>query len=202
MRDEIVNELIRRCRKGEESAYGELFDEIRPDVLRILHTVVGPVQDLEDIIQTIFLELFRSLPNFRRDSKFSTWLYRLVYNVALQQIRRRRIVPGRTDVDAILESLAGTTPNPLQVSEKKEMIELVSQALDSLGPKKRTVLVLHDIEEHSLDEVAELTGVGKLTVKSRLYYARKEFAKKIRQIFILSEAKTTEAIDRQRTKKD
>ncbi len=195
MRDDIVNELIRRCGAGEESAYGELFDEIRPDVLRILHTVVGPVQDLEDILQTVFLELFRSLPTFKNRSKFSTWLYRLVYNVALQQIRRRRILPGQVDVEKVLDHLAGTTPNPLQISEQKEMIELIAQALDSLGPKKRTVLVLHDIEEFSLDEVAKRVGTGKLTVKSRLYYARKEFAKKMRQIFVLSDAKVDKAKD-------
>ena len=186
MPEKIVEEIIRRCLSGEDRAYVELFEAILPDVRRILFSAAGSIEDMEDLMQSAFIEVFRSLPSFRGESKFSTWLYRLLVNTTFQYMKKNRLRWKPIDGVDILDDMPSSAPDPERQAGQNELIECTNAVLTNMGDKKRMVLLLHHVEGLSL---AELLDVSRLTVKSRLYHARKEFAKEMRKFFVMEDAK-------------
>ena len=173
---EAVNPIVRRAQDGDETAFRELFLRHRTDVARIVFRVIGPSSDIDDVVQDAFVHVYRSLPSFRGESKFSTWLYRLTVNVARMHLRRGRSRPQTVDV-AVPEAPRGDTPagdNPEEAIERADRVRTLYRLLDSLSEKKRAVLVMHDLEGVSASEIAEVVEAPVLTVRTRLFYARKE----------------------------
>jgi RNA polymerase sigma-70 factor (ECF subfamily) len=167
--------LITRAQAGDETAFTELFRRHRGDVTRLVYRVIGPSADVEDVVQDVFVHVYRSLPRFRGDSKFSTWLYRLTVNVARMHLRRGRSRPRFADVpvpEAPRDGLPIETPD--RQAERAERVAALYRLLEDLSEKKRTVLVLHDFEGVAAKEIAGMVEAPVLTVRTRLFYARKE----------------------------
>jgi RNA polymerase sigma-70 factor (ECF subfamily) len=124
-----------------------------------------------------------SLPNFRGDAKLSTWIHRIAVNVTLQHIRRkgRRVQLQLREEPPAEERTAQAAPTTTPEDEAilRDRRAAVERALAALSPKKRVVLVLSDFEGHSSQEIAEIVGASSLTVRTRLFYARKEFYRAI-----------------------
>jgi RNA polymerase sigma-70 factor (ECF subfamily) len=167
--------LIDRAQNGDASAFRELFVQHRGDVLRIVHRMLGPTPEVEDVVQEVFLHVYRSLPSFRGESRFSTWLYRLAVNVSRMHLRARRSRPRFADVE-VPEAPRDDAPHetPEVALERNERVRTLYRLLDALSEKKREVLVLHDFEGVPAKEIAEICGVPVHTVRTRLFYARKE----------------------------
>jgi RNA polymerase sigma-70 factor (ECF subfamily) len=174
--DPRAPELVARCQRGEREALGEFYRRYRGEVTRNLQRVLGPGRgDLEDVLQDVFIEAFRSIGRFRGDSKLSTWLYRVCINVALQRLRKRKRL-AEVPSEQAGESLPGIdAETPERGLDTRRRLEAVYRILDHLAPKKRVVFVLHEIEGREPKEIAELVGAPVLTVRTRLHYARKEF---------------------------
>lgn len=174
---DVIDPLVRRAQRGEERAFGELFARHRADVARIVHRILGSSADLEDVVQEVFIQVFRSLPSFRGESKFSTWLYRLTVNVTRMHVRHMRARPklvGSPPSDpAALE--AASAPNaPDERTETARRLRALHALLGRLSEKKREVLALHDFEGVPAAEIARILDIPVLTVRTRLFYARKE----------------------------
>jgi RNA polymerase sigma-70 factor (ECF subfamily) len=166
-------QLLQRCQAGEREALGEFYRLYRPDVVRNLHRVLGPGRgDLEDVLQDVFIEAFRSIGRFRGDAKLSTWLYRVCVNVALQRLRKRKRLSEVSD-ENVPESTNPHTPEGDLDAQRR--LKAVYTILDRLSPKKRVVFILHEIEGREPKEIADIVGAPVLTVRTRLHYARKEF---------------------------
>jgi RNA polymerase sigma-70 factor (ECF subfamily) len=166
-------QLLQRCQVGEREALGEFYRLYRPEVVRNLHRVLGPGRgDLEDVLQDVFIEAFRSIGRFRGDSKLSTWLYRVCVNVALQRLRKRKRLSEVSD-ENVPESTSNATPEGDLDAQRR--LKAVYNILDRLSPKKRVVFILHEIEGREPKEIASIVGAPVLTVRTRLHYARKEF---------------------------
>ncbi len=180
-RDERLEQVVVRCREGEQAAFSELFRLIRTDILRIVVSTVGPDAELEDIVQTASLEVFRSIRRFKGQSKFSSWLYRLVVNVALQHLRRRKTVPRPIDVGGLADVLVAADEDPESVSVHRERLRSIREIIQEIAPKKRAVFLMHEVDGFTPEEIADKLGVSRLTIKSRLFYARKDFQRKLRQ---------------------
>ena len=88
-----MDPVVARAQAGDEAAFQELFVQHRELVARVVHRVMGPSPELEDVVQDVFVHVYRSLKNFRGDSKFTTWLYRLTANVTKMHLRRKRSRP-------------------------------------------------------------------------------------------------------------
>jgi len=177
-------DLIERCRADERAAQDELYHRFRRQVAGNLYRVLGDRTDLEDLVQEVFVIAFRGLERFRGDARLSTWLYRICVNVALGKIRTRRRRPtavGVVDLDAtpVDPSLTDRPETPEKSLERREERERVYRALEQLAPKKRIVLYLHEIEGLDLKEIAYLVDSNPVTVRTRLFYARREFYKVI-----------------------
>ena len=166
--------LVERCRRGDKESLGMFYRVYRSDVARNLYRVLGPNRDdLDDAVQEVFIEVFRSITRFRGEAKVSTWLYRVCINVALQRLRKRkRLAEVSSDHE-------GGDPRdertPQRAMETNERMRAVYAILDHLSPKKRVVFVLHEIEGREPKEIAGIVGAPVLTVRTRLHYARKEF---------------------------
>jgi RNA polymerase sigma-70 factor (ECF subfamily) len=172
---ESIDPLVRLAQRGDEYAQNELFKRHRAEVARIVARALGPDADFEDVVQDAFIQIFRSIDGFRGDSKFSTWLYRLVTNVVRMHLRKRRvrpmIAPGVAPERAARPDSTGSPESSL---ERSWRIRRLYQHLDRLTEKKRSVLVLHDFEGVAPVEIAEIVGAPVLTVRTRLFYARRE----------------------------
>jgi RNA polymerase sigma-70 factor (ECF subfamily) len=175
-------ELIARCRADERAAHDEFYHRFRRQVAGNLYRVLGDRTDLDDLVQEVFVIAFRGLERFRGDARLSTWLYRICVNVALGRIRTRKRRPaaiGLADLDAAATdpSLTERPETPAQSLQRRQDQERVYRALEVLAPKKRVVLYLHEIEGLDLKEIADLVDSNPVTVRTRLFYARKEFYK-------------------------
>ncbi|MGE0871180.1 MAG: RNA polymerase sigma factor [Kofleriaceae bacterium] len=176
--------LIARCRNRERAAHDELYHRFRRQVAGNLFRVLGDRSDLEDLVQEVFVIAFRGLERFRGDARLSTWLYRICVNVALGRIRTRKRRPaalGGIDVDStsLDPSLVERPETPDRSLERREQQARVYRALETLAPKKRIVLYLHEIEGLDLKEIAYLVDSNPVTVRTRLFYARREFYRAI-----------------------
>lgn len=180
--DEV--DLIQRCRAHDRAAHDELYHRFRRQVAANLYRVIGDRTDLDDLVQEVFVIAFRGLERFRGDARLSTWLYRICVNVALGRIRSRKRRPppiGVVDLDAATTdpSLIERPETPQQSLERRRDQEMVYRALEHMAPKKRIVLYLHEIEGLDLKEIAYLVDSNPVTIRTRLFYARREFYKLI-----------------------
>ena len=175
-------ELIARCRADERAAHDELYHRFRRQVAGNLYRVLGDRSDLDDLVQEVFVIAFRGLERFRGDARLSTWLYRICVNVALGRIRTRKRRPaaiGVADLDAanadpsLIERPGDAGAQPRAPPGSRARL----RALELLAPKKRIVLYLHEIEGLDLKEIAYLVDSNPVTVRTRLFYARREFYK-------------------------
>ncbi|CAN0583447.1 unnamed protein product, partial [Laminaria digitata] len=173
-------ELLRRWRSGDESAFTEIFTRYRALVYGVLSHLMPGDPELEDVVQSAFVEVFRSLGSFEGRSKLSSWIARVALHVGYHHLRRRKSRPTDYGADwkipeVVDDSLAG---DPARAAESQEVLARVYAILETLPPKKRTVFILNDLQGLPQEQVAEVVGVRVATVRTRLFYARREFWKK------------------------
>jgi RNA polymerase sigma-70 factor (ECF subfamily) len=169
-----LDPLIQRAQDGDPRALRDLFLRYRGDVARIAFRVLGPSPDLDDVVQEAFIQLYRSLSSYQGNAKFTTWLYRVVTNVARMHRRRERSRPQLESASRVqLEQTDGAS-GPLADAERGERLRALYRHLEALSERKRTVLVLHDLAGLPAGEIAEIVDAPVLTVRTRLFYARKE----------------------------
>jgi len=179
-------DLVARCRAGERTAHDEFYQRFRRLVAANLYRVMGDANELDDLVQDVFVIAFRGLDSFRGDARLTTWLYRICVNVALGRIRTRTRRPPPLavgDVDDLAErannGLSERPETPERALQREQDRARVYRALDQLAPKKRIVLYLHEIEGLDLKDIAYLVDSNAVTVRTRLFYARREFYKLI-----------------------
>jgi RNA polymerase sigma-70 factor (ECF subfamily) len=153
-----------------------LYRRHRRDVARLVHRMLGPRHDIEDVIQEVFVQVFRSLGSFRGGSAFTTWLHRVTVNVVLMHRRAARSRPVFAE-----ELPADIVADPIGLApdddfERIARVEAFRRLIDRLSPKKAEVFVLHDLEGESAHAIAKIVGCPVLTVRTRLFYARREIA--------------------------
>lgn len=173
-RSPVSGELIERCRRGDRDAQRELFERTVDDVDRILLRLVGPVADRADLVQESYLALWRALPKFRGEARFSTFLFGICLRVAKRRARgwaRWRRLQQR----AAREPSGPPPATPGDRLEAQQRAAAVHRALDRLSFKLRTVLVLYEMEGLSGKQIAERLGIPDKTVWTRLHSARKAF---------------------------
>lgn len=166
-------EWIRRFQSGDPTAFAEIFRRYRRDVARLVFRMLGPTADVEDVIQEVFIQVHRSLGDFRGQSKFTTWLHRVTVNAVLMARRAARCRPvfvGELGVD--IEVDRGMLPD--EDAARARRIDAFRRVLERLPEKKRVVYVLHELEGIPPTEIAEIVGAPVLTVRTRLFYARRE----------------------------
>ena len=173
-------ELVDRFRRGDESAFNEIFKMYRSLVWGVLHHLMPQDPELEDVVQQAFIEVFRSLDSFEGRSKLSSWVARVALHVGYHHLRRKKSRPHDYDAERSMPEVVDPSPrgDPEAAAERREAIARVYAILETLPEKKRSVFVLNDLQGMAQEEVAEVVGTNIATVRTRLFYARREFWKK------------------------
>ena len=175
-----MDDLVRRAQRGDRVAFAALFRRHRSDVARLVFRMLGPRADIEDVVQEVFLQVHKSLGEFRGQARFTTWLHRVTVNVVLMTRRAaksRPVFAGEPVSDA--EPAHGILPD--EDAARRARIAAFWRVLDKLADKKRTVFVLHELEGKTPAEIAEIVDAPVLTVRTRLFYARRELAEMMRE---------------------
>jgi len=170
-------ELVRACRIGDMAAWRSLYDRYAPLVYRFSAALGIPADEREDAAQEIFIAVYRSLRHFRGEAQLSTWIYRIAARHAIRLGRRRRA--RELMRAAIGREKPQATVDP---SERSTHLATLDRMLAKLAPKKRTVLVLFEIEGLSAKEISDVVGCPENTVWSRLHHARAEMVKTARRM--------------------
>jgi RNA polymerase sigma-70 factor (ECF subfamily) len=170
-------DLVRMCRDGDMAAWRALYDRYAPSVHRFTASLGVPVEDREDAAQDIFIAVFRSLRHFRGEAQLSTWIYRIAARHAIRMGRRRR-------TRELMRLVMLKESNHLLVdpSERSTQVATLDRMLAKLPAKKRTVLVLFEIEGLSAKEISDVVGCPENTVWSRLHHARAEMVRVARRM--------------------
>jgi RNA polymerase sigma-70 factor (ECF subfamily) len=173
-----VAALLDRARQRDPAAFRDLFHGHVGAVHRVVRRIVGARGDVDDLVQTTFVEAFRSLPDFRGDALFSTWLARIAVRVTMRAVRRGGRAP--LPLDAAPEPTADGA-GPERVAAARQALARVEALLQELRPKRRAAFVLHVLEGYSMDEVAAILGASVAAVKVRVHDARRHIEKRLRR---------------------
>jgi RNA polymerase sigma-70 factor (ECF subfamily) len=182
-------ELVRLGQTGDTRAFDELVDRYRDKVFRLSFKILRHEEDAAEAMQDAFLSAFRGLKNFKIESTFSTWLYRIATNAALMKYRKRR--DGHVSLeqsqssneDAEPMQLTDWSTQPVQDLLDAETREVMEEGMDRLSEELRTVFVLRDVEGLSNTEVSEVLHLSVAAVKSRLHRARLELRGRLNRYF-------------------
>ena len=172
---EEEDDLVERAQRGDRAAWDTLLRKHRDDVVRIAFRHVGPSRDLEDVVQEALVQVYRSLHTFRGQARFSTWLYRVVSNVAKMHLRAKGSRPALAGETA--QQIERDDPRATRADQEAERLRRVRALyalLDRLSEKKREVLVLHDFVGLAPKDIAERVDAPIMTVRTRLFYARRD----------------------------
>jgi RNA polymerase sigma-70 factor, ECF subfamily len=166
--------LVERINRGDRRAFDLLFKRHADDVFRRLTRLIGPDPEREDLVQEVFVAAFRGLARFRGESAFSTWLYRVVVNVAYGHLRKRRRGPLDLETAVDAELLISAEASPEASALQREQLLRALQFLERLKPKKRIAFVLRVVEGLSLEEIGELVDARPAAVGQRVRHAKRE----------------------------
>jgi RNA polymerase sigma-70 factor (ECF subfamily) len=173
--------LVARMRAGDDAAFEGVVRTYSPRLLALARRIVGSDEDARDVVQDAFLNAFRGLSSFEGHAKLSTWLHRIVVNVALMKLRTRRRRPEQS-IETLLPAFREdghhveqfrSWEEPIdEVLERRETREVVRKLIDQLPESYRTVLVLRDIEGFDTEETARMLDLTPNATKIRLHRAR------------------------------
>jgi RNA polymerase sigma-70 factor (ECF subfamily) len=175
-------EIIDRVRRGETDAFEALVLDNQKKVYNLALKMTGNDNDALDISQEAFIKAYTGLKNFRGDSRFSVWMYRLVYNLCIDfgRKKQRSEVSSLTYINDDGEYADLEVPDlrhaPESEAEKRELREAVSKGIDALPPKHKEILVMREITGMSYEDIALTLNISEGTVKSRLSRARLSLA--------------------------
>ncbi len=171
--------LVRRCQAGDREALGALYRQFRGEAMRFIRHAVRDNRDADDILQETFLEVAHSIGSFRGKSPFESWLRCVCVRTAMRHLKRatRQVGEPEEDLERKARERPSTGDDPGEGFERRERSRRVARLLEELAPKKRMVLILHDFEGVAPKEISQMVGAPVLTVRTRLFYARRELAK-------------------------
>ena len=175
--DDPDRELVRRWQSGESQAFEKLVRRHQTRVFRLLLRMLGDREEAEDVAQETFLSLHRHGHRFRGEARFSTFVYRVAANAALNRRRtlgrRRARIEGLAARQAAGDDLPSAPPSPEDATAKRELAVQVRAALQLIAPPLRMPLLLYDLEDLSYAEIARVLDLAEGTVKSRIHRARR-----------------------------
>lgn len=172
--DQILN--------GDNDAYAFLVDRYKNMAYTVALKVMGNVEDAEDTAQESFIKAFQKIHSFKKDSKFSTWLYTIVYRTAVYNLRKNKISTQQIN-DNITQNNVTDDKNIIdeELNQQKQQ-KLVKEAIDNLPKLESLLITLFYINENSIAEIKEITGLSESNIKVKLYRSRKKLKKQLAKV--------------------
>ena len=174
-------ELVLKAQRGDVPAFEELVERYHGKIYGLTYNMTSNREDAEDLTQEVFVKAFEALPRFKRKSSFYTWLYRIAVNKTInyrkKRNRKRTLSLDQFDQDIKTDETyhdLTSKGSPLRNISLSELQEKLNKALQLLSEKHRTVVVMHDMQGIPHEEIAKVVGASVGTVRSRLFYARRQ----------------------------
>jgi RNA polymerase sigma-70 factor, ECF subfamily len=172
-------QLIAAAKGGERSPFGELCERHMKQVSYVTRRIIPNREDAEDAVQDCFLSAFVHLKDFDARSRFATWLTRIAINAALMKLRKNRRArevpidePNPSFEPIAQREFRDDAPDPEESCSARERRRILKSAISGLRPRARRVVELHQLQEHSLRETAQILGISTTAVKARMFHAR------------------------------
>jgi len=176
------DQLVPKLQARDEAALEALLVQYQARVFGLALRLTGNRQDAEEVLQDVFLAVFQKVDGFRRESKLSSWIYRIATNAALMKLRKRpriqeipleeELGPAMTEEGMIAEPVVDWSKLPNDELDRKELGQRIEEAMDLLPADYRSVVVLRDVEGLSAQEAREILGLSEAALKSRLHRGR------------------------------
>ncbi len=185
------SDLVKRCQAGDTRAFDVLVNRYRGKVYAMTYHMIQNETEAWDLAQEAFIKAWRAMPNFKLDSAFYTWLYRITHNVTYDWLRKKKIQgdgefdDSHTDhpVAAGAEAVARHEPAPDAALRNVELGARIHSAIAKLSPEHKQVILLREVEGMAYEEIAEIIPCTLGTVMSRLFYARKKLQEMLKDTY-------------------
>ena len=182
MEKEKEEDIIRRVRAGETEPFRLLVDAYRENIFALIIKMLGKREDAEELTQDVFVKAFFSLDKFRGDSSFSTWLYRIAYNITISKLRKKERLTFSDSIEKMGDSPSWEEEEVLDKMIKEEKFEKIEVALQSITSQERFLIVSFYEGGKSLKELTEITGMSLSNVKIKLFRIKKKLYDECRKI--------------------
>lgn len=182
-------QLIKRARSGDQKAYEALLNKYKNLVYHVMIKMVRNPQEAEDLSQEAFIKAFNALASFNEEFAFSTWLMKIATNNCIDHLRKKKLKTFSIDEplkyrdEQVKLEVPDHDPTPDSLLLSKERSAMINDAIESLPPRYRHVIILRHKEEKSYEDIAEILKLPLGTVKARIFRAREMINKKIKDIF-------------------
>jgi len=188
--ESIDTKLMLRVKAGDQSAFQELVERHKLSVLNLCLRFTGNKTDAEDLSQDVFIRIFQAAPTYEVRAAFTTWVYRITVNLCLNHQRRKKILQffslnHKSSPDSPFDDREPKTPiseHPDREFERKELQQLVQDAIQSLPESQKTVIILHRYQELSYQEIAAVLDTTVSAVESRLHRAKQNLKKRLKYV--------------------
>jgi RNA polymerase sigma-70 factor, ECF subfamily len=179
LNDDQLKELIERAKMGNINAFESIVKLYQQYAYAVAFKILCDAENSKDVVQESFVRIWKHLTNYNPNVKFSTWMYKIVVNLCYDKLRfakrQNKIIESTIDDMDLLTN----NDNPETKYSDKEIAMLIIKISGDLSEKQRIVFVLRDLEEFSVNEVAEITGMPESSVKTNLVYARRKIKEKL-----------------------
>ena len=184
--DVTVKKIIIEVKKGDQQAFSELVDLYKDKVFQVAYRMLGNVHEAQDVSQEAFLRAYINLESYDINRKFSTWIFRIATNLAIDRLRKKKPdfhledqVAGTEDLN-YYSQISGEDKLPEDQVVQQEMQEWIQQEIMMLPPKYRSAIILKYMEDLSLKEISEILNLPVATVKTRIHRGREALRKRLR----------------------
>lgn len=159
---------------GDVNAYAQLVEKHKEMVFTIANRITRRREDAEEIAQDAFMKAFQHLKEFKKQSKFSTWLYRITYNTAISRIRKKSLEMTTLDENMMEQIPEDDVRNDIKDLNEQEQQQLINIVLEQLNELDYLIITMFYLKEKSIDDIADITGLSKSNIKVKLHRIRKK----------------------------
>lgn len=173
-------QLLQQLKIGDDKAFSELFEEYRYQIIKLCYGFVRNQEDAEDLTQEVFIEIYRSITNFRGDSKLSTWIYRIAVTKSLNKVKKNKFNQLLSSLENIFDhSKMNHVADPNQLLQSKESAKILQQSIDKLAENQRIAFVLHHYDGYAYQQISEIMNCSLSSVESLIHRAKVNLEKKL-----------------------
>jgi RNA polymerase sigma-70 factor (ECF subfamily) len=182
-KDQLL-QIIKLSKEKDHKAFEKLVEYYQSYAFSLAFKLVYDEEEAKDIVQESFIRIWQHLHKFKLETKFTTWLYKIVFNLSLDKLkankRRKGILINSEYTSVLFEKIGGEHPEEEMVN--KDLAQIIKSLAKDLTPKQKAVFILRDLQGADMEEISEITSMTKGTVKSNLYYARLNIREKLNKI--------------------
>ncbi|MEN8121910.1 MAG: RNA polymerase sigma factor [Bacteroidota bacterium] len=182
MNKEQLEIIISKCIKGDKLAFRDLMVYYSDYVFALAFRILNHEEDAKDIVQESFIKIWQNINRYRKEIKFTTWIYKITVNLCFDKLKTKKRKPLVFNNELEFSNQALLDADIEIKLNNKQIAAVIKKLAENLTPKQKVVFVLNDIEQIEPQEIVKITGLNKGQIKSNLYYARQQIRKKLKQV--------------------